>query len=203
MKTITLLTTLLLSVGSAGCATLGEAAGPWRGQVIDAETSQPVEGVVVLAVWESVRPGMMHVARDFHDVDEVITDAEGRFVLPARSLTVANPFVTIEGPKLSMFKGGYGPWGVNEMWKYMQMITSFRDAMKRFGEGGAIFDLPPLKTRDERRRFLSRASPPFDAPSLKIPRYLDAIDTERLSFGMEPIKDDRLKYEKERKEIGR
>src|SRR5262249_26034439 len=82
------LLTLILCL--PGCATLGEAAGPWRGQVLDAETGQPLEGVVVLAVWEKVSPGAMHLARDFHDVDELVTDAEGRFIIPARNLTTIN-----------------------------------------------------------------------------------------------------------------
>ena len=31
-----------------------EAAGPWRGRVIDAETKEPVQGAVVVASWERV-----------------------------------------------------------------------------------------------------------------------------------------------------
>src|SRR3990170_3762971 len=30
---------------------IGEAAGPWKAQIVDAETGRPLEGVVVLAVW--------------------------------------------------------------------------------------------------------------------------------------------------------
>ena len=58
-------------------------------RVVGAGTGQLLPDVVVLAVWESVSPGVMHEARQFHDVDEVVTDADGRFVLPARVLAPA------------------------------------------------------------------------------------------------------------------
>ncbi len=32
--------------------TLAQAAGPWRAQVVDAETGQPLEGVAVIGVWQ-------------------------------------------------------------------------------------------------------------------------------------------------------
>jgi hypothetical protein len=47
----------LVSVGLAaiidgGFPAAAEAAGPWRAQVVDAETGQPLEGVAVIAVWQ-------------------------------------------------------------------------------------------------------------------------------------------------------
>ena len=87
-----------------------EAAGPWRGQVVDAETGQPLEGVVVLAVWDKLSPGVMHPRREYHDVDEVVTDADGRFVIPERRMLTANPFVNLDGPNLHLFKPSYGRW---------------------------------------------------------------------------------------------
>jgi hypothetical protein len=176
-----------LASGLGGYATLGEAAGPWRGQVVDAQTGQPLEGVVVLAVWEKVRPGVIHMARDFHDVDEVVTDAEGHFVIPTRNLSPANPFVEIEGPKLNMFKGGYGQWQFRTTWQSEQQLGSFKAAMKRFGEAGAVFELPPLEARDARRRFLSHASLTGEIPFERVPRYLQAINQERRLFRLEPI----------------
>src|SRR5438093_11687413 len=82
----------LTIAGSVGISTAPlEAAGPWRGQVVDAETGKPLEGVVVLAIWEKLSPGVIHPARHFHDVDELVTDPSGRFVVPARSRLTPNP----------------------------------------------------------------------------------------------------------------
>ena len=118
-----LLACLLAALAPATGPDDAHAAGPWRGQVVDAETGQPIEGVVVVAVWERLSPGVIHQARAFHDVDEVVTDAEGRFVLPERELSPPNPFITIDGPQLTMFKGGYGLW-------------QFRGAPPMSGPGG-------------------------------------------------------------------
>ena len=176
-----------LAVLLDGCAALGEAAGPWRGQVVDGQTGQPLEGVVVLAVWEKVSPGVVHMARDFHDVDEAVTDPEGRFDIPARNLSTANPFVEIEGPKLTMFKGGYGQWRFHTTWLIQQPVGSFEASMKRFGEVGAVFELPPLEARDVRRRFLSHASLTGRIPFERVPRYVEAINRERSLFGLDPM----------------
>ena len=34
-----------------GLSGQANVAGPWKAQIVDAETGKPVEGVVVLAVW--------------------------------------------------------------------------------------------------------------------------------------------------------
>jgi hypothetical protein len=171
----------IVTVAWAGCATLGEAEGPWRGQVVDAETSLPLEGVVVLAVWERITPGVVHEARDFHDVDEIVTDTEGRFLLPARGLSTVNPFVRIDGPKLIMFKPGYG------FWQFRPRVRSYADGLKLLATAGAVFELTPLKTPEERRRFLSHSSLTGDIPFERIPQYLRALNRERVLFGLQPV----------------
>jgi hypothetical protein len=46
---------------------MAEAGGSWRGQVVDAETGQPLEGVVVLAMFwlRGARFSFGHESRDF------------------------------------------------------------------------------------------------------------------------------------------
>ena len=45
----------LVLIGISALASIisasAEAAGPWNARVVDAETGQPLEGVVVLAYW--------------------------------------------------------------------------------------------------------------------------------------------------------
>jgi hypothetical protein len=201
-----LLACLLAALAPATGPDDAHAAGPWRGQVVDAETGQPIEGVVVVAVWERLSPGVIHQARAFHDVDEVVTDAEGRFVLPERELSPPNPVVTIDGPQLTMFKGGYGLWqfrGAPPMsgpGGASAVLRHSQEAMSKFGRTGATFEMRPFRTREERRRYLSSAhSPPLQVPGRKILRYLDARDEERALFGLERLKEDYLKWEEERK----
>jgi hypothetical protein len=169
---------------------MATAAGPWRGQVVDAETGQPLEGVVVVAVWDKMSPGAMHPHREFHDVDEVLTDAEGRFVLPERRRLTPNPFVSIEGPELLMFKGGFGQWtfrGAAER-RHLKLGESAerdRQMWKQFTDGhDPAFELPPLKTRTERLDFLP--SPPARVPDSRALAFRNAVRRERAFLGLQP-----------------
>jgi hypothetical protein len=188
---VLLVACLLAAVGLGIGSGAARAAGPWRGQVVDAENGQPIEGVVVVAVWERLSPGVVHQARAFHDVDEVVTDAEGRFVLPERELSPPNPFVTIDGPQLTMFKGGYGLWqfrgappvrgsgGVSARLRYS------KEAMAEFGRTGAIFELLVLRTREERLKGLPM-SPSALAPHSRFPKFNEAVSQERVFLGLKP-----------------
>src|SRR2546426_12009119 len=42
---------VLLMSGAMAAAFEPPGEGPWRGTIVDADTKQPLEGVVVLAVW--------------------------------------------------------------------------------------------------------------------------------------------------------
>ena len=69
--------------------------GPWRGQVVDADTGRPLSDVVVVAVWYLAIPGPVHEGKVFQAADEVVTDAAGRFELPARRYVSWIPFTGI------------------------------------------------------------------------------------------------------------
>jgi len=74
-----------------GAPDLASAAkGPWRGQVLDAETKHPLEGVVVLAYWNRYRFSLAqlvvgHQTPEFFDAVEAVTDAQGRWEIPKKS----------------------------------------------------------------------------------------------------------------------
>jgi hypothetical protein len=149
--------------------------------VVDAETGTPLEGVVVLAQWDKLSPGIIHQSRDFHDVDEVVTDVNGRFVIPSRWLLTTNPLVTIDGPILHMFKPGYGEW-VDRGLPSHANIDEMRRLMER---QDVIFAMTQVRTAEERSStwpFVPRA-----IPRSKIPRFVDALNQERRSYGLNPI----------------
>lgn len=155
------------------------AAGPWRGQVIDAESAQPLEGVIVVAVWDKLSPGVIHPGRDFHDALEVVTDSEGRFIIPARSLTTLNPFVNFEPRSLVFFKSAYTWSGIRNV----PLYTSRDEIWKLMEKDSATFELRPLRTKQERLNALRR---PGDVPDSLIPRYLDAYGAESVQLGLKP-----------------
>jgi hypothetical protein len=165
-------------------ATPAVGAGPWKGQVVDAETGQPIEGVVVVAVWDTISPAFIHHKREFHDVDEVVTNAEGRFVIPARGLLTANPFVHLDGPQISMFRAGYGGRRIHEPKEGL----SDDEWRKRMEKSGLVWELPPLKTRKERLNGLP-ARPSI--PDTRMPRFMEAFDRERVFLGLQPLGGDK------------
>jgi sugar lactone lactonase YvrE len=174
----------------------GEAAGPWRAQVVDAETGQPLEGVAVIAVWYR-RPGG-HPAFPIGPMGlvgsaEAITDAQGRFTLPVRIFFNPGLFTRIDEPELGLFLAGYGGW-------------RFRDWRAPLTGRDVVIEMRPLPTPDERRKYLEstwtraehdrlrvgwqHATAPvdwIDLPYQQARRYEGAINQERAALGLRPI----------------
>jgi len=165
------------------------ADGPRKAQVVDAETGKPLEGVVVLAYWIKYKTSLGGWAGGEHyDSEEVVTDADGRLVIQARSTWTLNPFRKIEGPELMIFKPGYGQWrwrGSSE-WPldaYEQKIR-VEKALKQFTGEGTVIELPPLKTRQERLEFLRSVSWAPVVPLDRTRRVRQAKDEERADLGL-------------------
>jgi hypothetical protein len=158
------------------------AAGPWRAQIVDAETGQPLEGVVVLARWDDKTAGWPHPDRRFHDVDEVVSDADGRIVIPARDLSRNTPVRAIVGPDIAMFKAGYGRW------RFRADGPRAKQGWQHFATDGVVVELPLARTRDERLFALESAMPAGDVPPHKFPRMRAAYDAERVRLGLSPLR---------------
>ena len=83
--------------------------GPWKGTVIDAETKEPIEGAVVVAVWKKVYGGSpAGNISGFLDAIEVLTNKDGRFVIPKFWKFNVLPLIRwFDGPEFEIFKPGY------------------------------------------------------------------------------------------------
>jgi len=79
------------------------------GQVVDADTGQPLEGVIVTINWE-LTGGMHHYPQGQAHVDETITDAQGKFTFPGWGPKPAAVTAHLyeSTPQLLFFKSGYG-----------------------------------------------------------------------------------------------
>ncbi len=105
-----LLLAMLATDVAAGSATFYYSDGPWKGTVVDAETKQPIEGVVVLAVWEKFYRTPAGRNAYFYDATEVLTNKNGEFVIPKFSAVNFNPLAGIEGPRFKIYKPGSAPF---------------------------------------------------------------------------------------------
>lgn len=73
------------------------SGGPWRGRVIDANTKEPIEGAVVVAVWYREYDGFPDGSKTFpHDVKETLTNKDGQFEIPTYIESGKNKHLWIE-----------------------------------------------------------------------------------------------------------
>ena len=167
--------------------------GPWRAQIVDADDGQPLEGVIVLALWDKRSFGWPHADRNFHDIDEVVSDANGRVLIPARTIAGRHPFERIIGPIVTMFKPGYGQW------KFQGTPPGFsEDAVaakqrsdqnwRRFREDSVVIVLARVKTREERLQMLGQVMPSLEVPTTRFPRLRAAYSEERVRLGLTPLR---------------
>ena len=168
-----------------------EAAGPWKGQIVDRETGKPLEGVVVLAVWTKCGFIVMDGCAEYGDCEEAVTGQEGRFVIQARwYFSLFRPFSSLKGPAFYIFKAGYGRWQFQgyDTWSKdaLESEEQRKKAWKQFEGEGVVLELPVLKTRNERLKFLGHVEAPGDIPDDRIPKYLQTYSQERVNLGLTP-----------------
>ncbi len=107
---------ILFYIFNAGCAySFIEYDGTYKGKVIDADTREPIEGVVVLGVWYKEYPGAAGAVSKYYDAKETITDKNGEFEIPGVGLVLRMwPLPGIEPMHVLIFKAGYeydsGTW---------------------------------------------------------------------------------------------
>ncbi len=105
--------------------------GPFRGQIIDAETGKPIPGGIFVAIWIRSIPTPAHNAEIFNDARVTVADAEGRFEISRRWRPIFSGF--IEPVYLVCVAPGY---------------ASFRCASTN---QPAVIRLRPLSREDPRR----------------------------------------------------
>ena len=181
---------LALLIATVCFPVMSESAGPWKGQVVDKGSGKPLEGAVVLARWEKRYTSFVGEmgGNEYYDSEEVVTDTEGRFVIPARQTWTLNPLSEIYGPEFFIFKSGYGRWQFRDFdsWGLKDAIVSAertRAEWRRFTAEGAVLELPPLKTREQKIQSMQM---PTRVPYERIPMYIEAINAERISLGLDP-----------------
>lgn len=96
-----------LILGTTGIAE-ANYRGPFKGKVVDADTGEPMAGVVVFIVW---RVHHMWSMSSFFDTADVLTDENGKFDIPSKWSW--NPLRTLTlNSNVTVFKGGYGSVGI-------------------------------------------------------------------------------------------
>lgn len=110
-----------------------------RGQVFDADTRQPLAGVVVMVMWVTEHTRItIEPEERYYDYVETLTDANGEFTIPGKG---RNFFRNMPPPKIRIYKAGYPlrdirfagtesgpgyPWNVNVSFKDGKRIVAYK-----------------------------------------------------------------------------
>jgi hypothetical protein len=163
---------LLLGPALPGVAAALEKWGPFRGQLVDVETGQPIAGAAVLVTWWKVIPNPAGGTEKFYDAREAVSDAAGRFEVARFS----PPFFRfgIQPPQLTYFAPGYKP--------VAEVVTP--------PEGQpfvapTVVQMRRLKTRQELLE-KSRARP-AGVPLGKMTELTKAVNTESRMLGLDEL----------------
>lgn len=197
-KLLAALINIIVILIIAGCASAVHYDGPYEGQVIDADTGKPIEGVVVLGVWYEEYPGAGGAVNRYHDAMETVTDKNGYFKIQGLGLQIMSNVLPV---KVLIFKTGYEYidefWGglKNRGWKgeYEEHYDPVRKLtvkkrlydpkMKVQWEGKkAIIPLRKV-TREERKKNMPPL-PPGEAPYRKIKLMLDEYNKNSKELGL-------------------
>ena len=178
---------LVVCAGSAGAQVgggwdryLDRHHGPYRGQVLDAETKAPLAGAVVVALWRQDRVYPFHITTEHYAVRETVTDSAGRFLLEVKDVEEGAPRGT-RRPEFLIFIPGYGAF------PYLQRSpTGFLGDV--FERGGTTVELPRLEDRDARRKNLHGFGPHSfsETPHKDLPSLMSVINEEHIAVGLRP-----------------
>lgn len=117
-----------------------------QGQIVEHETGQPLEGVIVVAKWV-----LMHKtpSQYYHDkklrIVETLTDQNGNYVVSGSPMIRLRPFTELadHDPVISFFKKGYTPLFVSN--------SSDRDTVIRYSEwNGRVLKLKHFNGTNDR-----------------------------------------------------
>jgi hypothetical protein len=150
---------------TAACRTGQEQWGPFRGQVVDFDTGEPIAGAYVMVMWLR-EPPALHLRQTFYDARETRSGYDGWFEIPyeRRWLTAF-----VSAPAVSVFVPGYAMEGA-------EVVT---------GEGRPYLDptfigMRALQTQIERCK--NRNLLPVLTPRESVPAISDAVHDYTVSL---------------------
>jgi hypothetical protein len=192
MKRILLLLILMVwgSIGSSAYA------ATFKGKVIDADTREPIEGAVVVAVWHEATATISGESTRLKDVKEILTNKNGEWTMEGPtgkwggSVTAIYTFLTgsyyTRPPQFIVFKPGYCSWPAGFG------IDSCKGKLKPTGNDkladGETVELSKLTNREDRLR-AQGVGPIYDGPSFlkKQQEFIRLLNAERRSLGLSEI----------------
>jgi hypothetical protein len=156
-------------------------------------------------LWPKRGFGNFPVPKVFRDSAETSSDHDGRF-------TLTGPFDRRSWwtDAIHIFKAGYGPWrfrGETDRGSSTEVFSWRKNTWEQFTTVGAVIELRPLRSREERLKYIDRGWHPadqlepgfhratpfepnstyfFDVPADRLSEFQQAVDAERAAVGLPP-----------------
>lgn len=154
--------------------------GPYKGRIVDADTGQPIEGVVVLGEWSKVAVTPAGGVSSYYDAKETLTDKNGEFEIRGLGLKILS---NVAPMNVLIFKAGYEYIGFGP-WESFELDPIFKKKISWEGEKAII---PLRKLTLEERRQKGNPDYPSKAPEEKIKLMLREINKNRTEQGLKPV----------------
>lgn len=158
---------VLITCGSSCSAVNPRAwtAGPYRGRVVDAETSEPIEGAVALVSWRRFYPMPFHATEGPFAARETVTGKDGRFSLPGAPLSWI-PLTALSPPAFRVFKAGFDSFP-----SFLDPENNPPTASALLSESEVTIGLRKLKTKEEVRTVGILSDPGIRED--QVPRFME------------------------------
>lgn len=160
----------------------GSEFGPFHGKILDADTREPVEGVVVLIEWRQYRLSSLFENTIFYDAQETLSDKNGEFYISG--IWILNPWtrLMLESHVIIYKSGYYGihvPWGsLLKPWGE-PIAGERRTYVLEVEDGKPVIMLKKVIDIDERWKNVGRADPGSDIPDEKVKLLMNEINKEK------------------------
>lgn len=194
---------IILSTGNACADWLIYHKPAFEGKVIDAETKEPIEGAVVVAIYNKTLMSLGAGTNSYEiNVREALTNKDGYFRIPSYT-TLIQPFSWESWATFIIYKPGYGSYpspqthprlSLNEQERYFSLGWGREEKFEAYlGDWkygimtlkAGIVELPRLHTREDRLRTIP-GTPTF-IKSKYLPLLYGLINEEAAHFGLSPV----------------
>lgn len=152
--------------------------GPYKGKVVDAETGQPIAGVVVLGTWYRQFPSPGGAVSKYYDAKETVTDKNGDFEIKGLGRLIMSNIIPMD---VLIFKAGYEYIGMGP-WESLKLDGGLLEHKVAWEGDRAIIPLRKL-TMEERRNNIPPL-PPGEAPYNKIKLMLGEYNKNTKDLGL-------------------
>ena len=186
---------ILLMLIVSNCALKGPYRcylGSYPGRIVDIDTGDPIEGAVVHVTYTTYGASAAGAIGSQVTVRETLTDANGEYLIP-EDIEMHECFSGKLHGQLQIFKPGYARPSHSRARKLCPEEgpeeVPWADEPRCLTEPGRYltWELPRLKTKEERERNLNRVHPAVGIPNSEQSKLRKAISEERVFLGFPPL----------------